>query len=90
MSKKTAKTRVNLDGIHSLDISVNETDKTVVAELIGPDRAPDFIYAERFDLPCNYLRTAIKKGLVYLSSEKAQRTENIDKRSDFVESAMIS
>lgn len=58
--------RVNLDGVHSLDITVNERTKTVVAELIIGDEST-FIYAEKFDAPCNYLRTAIKKGIVYLN-----------------------
>ena len=58
--------RVNLDGVHSLDIKVNEKAKTVVAELIVGDEST-FIYAEKFDAPCNYLRTAIKKGIVYLN-----------------------
>ncbi len=58
--------RVNLDGVHSLDITVNEKAKTVVAELIVGDEST-FIYAEKFDAPCNYLRTAIKKGIVYLN-----------------------
>ena len=62
-------TRVNLDGFHSLDISINEKAKTVVAELIVGEEST-FIYAEKFDVPCNYLRTAIKKGIVYIGSEK--------------------
>lgn len=61
------KTRVNLDGKHSLDIAVNEENRTVIAELIGADENPTFIYAEKFDMPCNYLRAAIKKGIVYLN-----------------------
>ena len=59
-------TRVNLDGIHSLDVTVNERAKTVVAELTTGDEST-FIYAEKFDAPCNYLRTAIKKAIIYLS-----------------------
>lgn len=58
-------TRVNLDGVHLLDVTVNEKAKTVVAELIT-DEETTFIYAEKFDAPCNYLRTAIKKGVLYL------------------------
>lgn len=58
-------TRVNLDGVHSLDVTVNEKAKTVVAELITGEETT-FIYAEKFDAPCNYLRTAIKKGVLYL------------------------
>lgn len=61
-------TRVNLDGFHSLEISINEKAKTVVAELIVGEETT-FIYAEKFDSPCNYLRTAIKKSIVYLNSD---------------------
>lgn len=64
-------TRVNLDGVHSLDVTVSEQAKTVVAELITGDEST-FIYAEKFDLPCNYLRTAIKKAIMYLNSETAK------------------
>lgn len=67
------KTRVNLDGFHSLDISVNEENKTVIAELVVPDEVPTFIYAEKFDAPCNYLKAAIKKGVVYLDANKSGR-----------------
>ena len=61
-------TRVNLDGFHILEISVNEKSKTVVAELINGEEST-FIYAEKFDSPCNYIRTAIKKSIVYLNGE---------------------
>lgn len=61
-------TRVNLDGIHSLEIAVNEKAKTVVTELIIGEKST-FIYAEKFDTPCNYLRTAIKKSIVYLNGD---------------------
>ncbi len=61
-------TRVNLDGVHSLDVTVNEQAKTVVAELVTGGEAT-FIYAEKFDAPCNYLRTAIKKAIMYLSGD---------------------
>lgn len=63
------KARVNLDGLHSLDITVNEKSKTVVAELIIPDEEPSLIYAEKFDSPCNYLKAAIKKGIMYLNED---------------------
>ena len=78
---KIKKARVNLDGIHSLDVSVNETKRTVIAELIVCNEEPAFIYAEKFDAPCNYLRTAIKKGITYLNgdSEKASETEISEK-----------
>lgn len=61
MSNDVKISRVNLDGVHSLDISVNEKAKTVVAELVFGDEST-FIYAEKFDAPCNYLRTAIKRA----------------------------
>lgn len=67
MENATKKIRVNLDRRHSLDVSVNEENRTVVAELITDGGEPGFIYAEKFDVPCNYLRSAIKKGLVYIS-----------------------
>jgi len=69
MSNDVKTTRVNLDGFHLLDITVNEKAKTVVAELIIGEETT-FIYAEKFDVPCNYLRTAIKKGIVYIGAEK--------------------
>ena len=62
----TKKTRVDLDRRHSLDVTVNESSCTVVAEMITDGGEPTFIYAEKFDEPCNYLRTAIKKGITYL------------------------
>ena len=60
------KVRVNLDGLHSLDISVYEAKRTIVTELVLPDEPPELIYAEKFDAPCNYLKTAIKRGILYL------------------------
>ena len=68
MNNEIRKMRVNLDCIHSLEISVNENAKTVVTELIiGEEKT--FIYAEKFDSPCNYIRTAIKKSIVYLNGD---------------------
>lgn len=61
------KNRVNLDGIHSLDISVNEEKKTVITELITLDGEPVMIYAEKFDKPCDYLKKGIRKGIEYLN-----------------------
>ena len=72
MSNDLKTTRVNLDGRHSLDITVNENAQTVVAELIVGEETT-FIYAEKFDAPCNYLRTAIKKGIVYIGAKKQCR-----------------
>jgi len=69
MNKSVKKTRVNLDGLHSLDISVCEENRTVMAELIMPDEPPVLIYAEKFDTPCNYIKAAIKKGIVYLDGD---------------------
>ena len=64
-------TRINLDGFHILEISVNEKSKTVVADMIeGKEKT--FIYAEKFDSPCNYLRTAIKKCLIYLNGDEGE------------------
>ncbi len=68
MKSNAKTTRVNLDGVHSLDITVNEQAKIVVAELVTGNEST-FIYAEKFDAPCNYLRTAIKKAIMYLSGD---------------------
>lgn len=84
MKESVKKTRVNLDGLHSLDISVNEESKTVIAELIVPDETPTFIYAEKFDAPCNYLKAAIKKGVVYLDANKTGRLPSGRHDSDTV------
>lgn len=71
MSNDVKTTRVNLDGVHMLDVAVNEKKRTVVAEMIVGEETT-FIYAEKFDAPCNYLRTAIKKGIVYLGGGKQE------------------
>ncbi|MBQ8762481.1 MAG: hypothetical protein IJZ07_00060 [Clostridia bacterium] len=71
MENSFVRTLVNLDGLHSLEISVDKENKTVIAHLIVPDEAPTFIYAEKFDEPCNYMKTAIKKGIVYLRGEQS-------------------
>lgn len=63
------KKRVNLDGIHSLDISVNEEKKTVVTELIMLDDEPVMIYAEKFDEPCNYLKKGIRRGIEFINAD---------------------
>lgn len=71
MNNDVKTTRVNLDGLHFLEITINEKAKTVVAELtVGEETT--FIYAEKFDSPCNYLRTAIKKGITYLNGESKE------------------
>ena len=69
MKNSFVRTLVNLDGLHSLEISVNQENRTVIAELVVPDEPPTFIYAEKFNEPCNYMKTAIKKGIVYLRGE---------------------
>lgn len=74
------KVRVNLDGLHSLDISVSEANRTIVTELVLPDEPPELIYAEKFDEPCNYLKTAIKKGLLYLDGCAAPKLKEKPKR----------
>ncbi len=68
MNNGSVKKRINLDGIHSLDISVHEEKKTVVTELVTLDEEPVMIYAEKFDKPCNYLKIGIRRGLEYLNA----------------------
>ena len=80
MSIDVKTSRVNLDGVHSLDIKVNEKAKTVVAEMIVGDEAT-FIYAEKFDSPCNYLRTAIKKSIDYLNGDTSGTDYVSEKKS---------
>ena len=81
MSNDVKISRVSLDGVHSLDISVNEKAKTVVAELIVGQETI-FIYAEKFDSPCNYLRTAIKKSIVYLNGDTPEKNLIGDSRKE--------
>ncbi len=76
MNSETKKTRVALDRRHSLDVSVSELNRTVIAELITDGGTPSFIYAEKFDSPCNYLKTAIKKGIVYLNGSNSVMVYN--------------
>lgn len=83
MNNYTKTTRVNLDGFHSLDITVNEKAKTVVAELIIGEEST-FIYAEKFDAPCNYLRTAIKKGIVYINGNVPELNYISEKKENIV------
>lgn len=75
MNKDAKKTRVNLDGLHSLDISVNEKSKTVVAELVVPDEPPTLIYAEKFDEPCDYLKKGIYRGIEYLKLQNPAKED---------------
>lgn len=67
MNVGSIKKRVNLDGFHSLDISVYKEKKTVITELITLDNDPVMIYAEKFDEPCDYLRKGIRRGIEYLN-----------------------
>lgn len=83
MNENVKRARVNLDGLHSLDISVDEESKTVIAELLIPDEAPALIYAEKFDSPCNYLKAAIKKGIMYLNEDFRLNDEQMKKASFF-------
>lgn len=78
MNNAVKTTRVNLDGLHSLEIAINEKAQTVVAELITGEETT-FIYAEKFDSPCNYLRTAIKKSIVYLNGDVPETNHVSDK-----------
>ena len=68
MNNGSVRKRVDLDGFHSLDISVCEEKQTVVTELIIPEEEPVFIYAEKFNEPCNYFKEGIRKGIEYLNS----------------------
>lgn len=70
MNVGSVKRRVNLDGLHSLDISVCEEKKTVITELITLDEDPVMIYAEKFDEPCNYLKKGIRRGIEYLNAKE--------------------
>lgn len=70
MNVGSIKRRVNLDGFHSLDISVYEEKKTVITELITLDGDPIMIYAERFDEPCDYLKMGIRRGIEYLNTKE--------------------
>ncbi len=81
MENSFERTLVNLDGLHSLEISIDKENKTVIAELIVPDEPPTFIYAEKFDEPCNYMKTAIKKGIVYLRGEQSGYIPDITNRN---------
>lgn len=67
MKTKKTKKRVNLDGKHSLDISVCESTRTVITELIEFGEPPVMIYAEKFDEPCDYFKKGIRRGIEYLN-----------------------
>ena len=70
MNVGSTKKRVNLDGFHSLDISVYEEKKTVITELVTLDEDPVMIYAEKFDKPCDYLKKGIRRGIEYLNAKE--------------------
>lgn len=78
MNDSVKRATVNLDGMHSLDISISETKRTVVAELQTPDDSPVLIYAEKFDEPCNYLKAAIKKGIKYVSGDGEENESSLN------------
>lgn len=67
MNNGSTPSRVNLDGVHSLQISVYQEKQTVVTELITLDEPPVFIYAEKFSEPCDYLKKGIRRGIEYLN-----------------------
>ena len=69
------KKRVNLDGIHSLDISINEERKTVITELITLNGEPVMIYAEKFDKPCDYLKKGIRRGFEFINADRHNKFE---------------
>lgn len=69
-------TRINLDGVHSVNIYVDEENCTVVAEISEAFEEPAFFYAEKFDAPCNYIKAAIKKALCYLDKNAAVCLKN--------------
>ena len=75
MNVGSIKRRLNLDGFHSLDISVYEEKKTVITELITPDEDPIMIYAEKFDEPCDYLKKGIRRGIEYLNCNKPAKED---------------
>ncbi len=76
MEDNLKKARVNLDGFHFLDILIDEAKQTVIAELSVRNEDPVLIYAESFDMPGNYLRAAVKKGLTYLDCNSERIKEN--------------
>lgn len=79
MDNSSIKKRVNLDGVHSLDISVNEEKQTVITELITLDDDPVMIYAEKFDEPCNYLKKGIRRGIEFLNTRgKGDPNNSVD------------
>ncbi len=70
MEDKAVRSTVNLDGYHSLDITVYEERRTVITELVVPDEQPVLIYAERFNEPVDYLKRGIKAGIDYVCFEE--------------------
>lgn len=70
MENKAVRSTVNLDGYHSLDITVYEERRTVITELVVPNESPVLIYAERFSEPVDYLKRGIKAGIDYVCFEE--------------------
>lgn len=75
MNGGSVKKRVNLDGIHSLDISVCEEKRTVITELITLGEEPVMVYAEKFDKPCDYFKKGIYKGIEYLNLQNPAKED---------------
>ncbi len=70
------KKKINIDGTNSLIVSVDENQKTVITELASFNENPVLIYAEKFNKPCDYLKTGIRKGFEYLKCNSPGK-ENI-------------
>ncbi len=70
MEHKSVRSTVNLDGYHSLEITVCEERRTVITELVVPNEKPVLIYAERFNEPVDYLKCGIKAGIDYVCFEE--------------------
>lgn len=75
MSEKSFK-KIYIDSKRSLRITIDEGSRTVVAEL-ETSNGLEFIYAEQFSKPCNYLKTAIKRCIEYMDkSDFDNKTDN--------------
>ncbi len=76
MTENVKRARVKLDGVHSLNISVDNEKKTVFAELESLNNESVLIYAEKLENTENCLKKAIKKGITYLDTKKKNETSN--------------
>ena len=65
------KKRVFLDGKHTAVISIDESQKTVLAE-IETKEGTEFVYAEKFDDIRNYEKEAVKACIRYLKDLSAE------------------